>query len=159
VIEPGTETDVPAIGIDMLPTFADITSALLPDSQPVDGKSLLPLLKGENVGHLETRSIYFHFPLYLGGPNFLPVYKNGPDYWRAVPSTTIIQGKWKLIHYYEYDSTELYNLKTDRSEQHNLAEEKPEIKNRLLKDMRSWIKKVDAPVPNTENEGFRPSSK
>ncbi len=154
VIEAGTETDMPVIGIDMMPTFAEMASAPLPQSQPVDGESIVPVLKGENSEHLRGRSIYFHFPLYLGGAPILPTYQGDEGYWRAVPSSVIIRGDWKLIHYYEYDSTELFNLKTDISEQNNLASKRTEVKERLMKDLRSWIERVDAPVPKVENENF-----
>jgi arylsulfatase A-like enzyme len=154
VINPGSETDIPVIGIDLMPTFAQIASVHLPESQPVDGESLLPILKGEDAINLKERPIYFHFPLYLGGAPIVPAYNSENGYWRAVPSSTIIQGDWKLIHYYEYDSTELFNLKTDVSEQHNLASKRPNIKEDLMNDLQSWIEEVDAPVPEIENESF-----
>ena len=62
--KPGSKTDVPVIGIDFIPTLAEIASAELPKNQPVDGISFLPLLKGEQFD--SERPIFFHFPLYLG---------------------------------------------------------------------------------------------
>ncbi|HOU03613.1 MAG TPA: sulfatase [Bacteroidales bacterium] len=156
VIKPGTKTDCPVIGVDFMPTLAEIAGAEKPRNQPVDGISFLPLLRGE---HLDTeRPIFFHFPLYLGGGKaaILPAYNGKKNYWRAVPSTTIISGNWKLIYYYEYDNYELFNLKDDISEQNDLSSEKPEIEYVLLEKLNNWIKEVNAPVPSVINDKFQP---
>jgi len=135
-----------------MPTFAEITSTELPKNQAVDGTSFLPLLKDEPFDN--DRPIYFHFPLYIGGSNkdkVLPAYDGTPNYWRGVPSTTMLSGDWKLIYYYEYDSFELFNLKDDISEKHDLSEVEPEIAQKLLEQLNNWVKEVDAPVPNVLN--------
>ncbi|MQY79583.1 MAG: sulfatase-like hydrolase/transferase [Bacteroidetes bacterium] len=152
VTNPGSQTDAPVNGVDFMPTFAEIASAQLPGDQPVDGVSFLPLLRGEQL-ELE-RSLFFHFPLYLGGSRdaVLPAWDGQENYWRAVPSTTIISGDWKLIYYYEYDRYELFNLKDDISEQHDLSSTKPEIENRLLDELNEWTDDVRAPIPSISND-------
>ena len=129
-----------------------MASAKLPEYQPVDGVSFLPLLKEEQFEH--ERSIFFHFPLYLGGSKdaVLPAYDGQENYWRAVPSTTIISGDWKLIYYYEYDRYELYNLRDDISEQHDLSSENPEIGDKLLDELNRWTHNVRAPIPSIPND-------
>ena len=37
------------------------------------------------------------------------------------PGSALRDGDWKLIHYYEDDRTELYNLRSDPSESNDLA--------------------------------------
>ena len=151
-IKPETETDIPVNGIDFMPTFAAMAGIELPAQQPVDGISILPILKGEEVGR--NRPMYFHFPLYLGGGGsdaVLPAYKGPDNYWRAVPSTTIIQNDWKLIYYYEYDDYELYNLKNDIGEKHDLSKENPEMAKKLIDMIHHWTKVSNAPIPNVEN--------
>ncbi len=64
-IKPGTYTDIPVNGVDFMPTFADLAAANLPVEQAVDGTSILPLLKGDSFN--ADRSMFFHFPLYIGG--------------------------------------------------------------------------------------------
>jgi hypothetical protein len=115
----------------------------------------LPVLKGEQFN--AERPIFFHFPLYLGGGKdvILPSFNGKPNYWRAVPSTTIISGDWKLIKYYEYDSYELYNLKDDISEQNDLSLEKTEIASRLLEKLNNWTRVVNAPVPSVVNDNIQ----
>lgn len=152
VIQPGTSNDIPVNGVDFMPTFAELASADLPNNQPVDGVSILPLLKGKPLP--EERSIYFHFPLYIGKgkkDQVLPAYDGTPNYWRGVPSSTILRGDWKLIYYYEYERYELFNLKTDISEKNNLAEAKPEVAKSLLDDLNNWVREVKAPVPSVLN--------
>ena len=106
VIQPGSETDVPVTGVDFMPTFAEIASAELPKSQPVDGDSFIPLLKGEPFNH--ERSLFFHSPLYLGGSvPVLPSFDGEKNYWRAVPSSVIMSGDWKMIYYYEMNTSDM----------------------------------------------------
>jgi arylsulfatase A-like enzyme len=154
VVQPDSETDVPVNGIDFMPTFAEIASAALPENQPVDGESILPVLKGEPFER--QHPLFFHFPLYLGGGKnaVLPSCTGEENYWRAVPSTAIISGDWKLIYYYEYERYELFNLKDDVSEQNDLAATKTGIALRLLGKLHTWVKDVNAPVPVVLNENI-----
>ena len=147
VTKAGSETDVPVNGVDFLPSFAEIASVSLPVSQPIDGTSFLPLLTGKPYD--QDRPVFFHFPLYLGGDvGVLPAFDGTKDYWRAVPSSVIMSGDWKLIYYYEYDSFELFNLKDDISEKNDLSALKPEVSDKLLETLRLWTKEVNAPIPD-----------
>ncbi len=150
IIQPGSSTGWPANGIDLMPTFAEMAGVPLPTTQPVDGISLVPAFMGHNP--LPDRSMFFHFPLYLGGEEGvsreLPAYDTGEPRWRAVPSTTLIRGDWKMIWFYEYDKYELFNLSVDVSEKNNLAGQFPETEKSLLKEIREWVEATDAPVPN-----------
>jgi arylsulfatase A-like enzyme len=149
MIKPGTSTDWPANGIDLMPTFAEMAGAPLPDAQPVDGISLVPVFM--DPVHKPERLMFFHFPLYLGGEEGvsreLPSFRTKEPRWRAVPSTTLIRGDWKLIWYYEYDNYELYNLAIDVSEKNNLAGQFPDLENGLLEEIRNWVQATNAPVP------------
>jgi arylsulfatase A-like enzyme len=151
VTKAGTRTDIPVIGVDLMPTFADIAHAALPENQPVDGKSFVPILKGEPFDR--ERPIFFHFPLYLGGNGpVLPSYDGMENYWRAVPSSVIMSGDWKLIYYYEYDRCELFNLREDISEGNDLSGKESGVAKRLLNELIKWTKEVDAPVPSVLNQ-------
>ncbi len=156
----GSRTDQQAMGIDFLPTFAELSGAPLPSDQPVDGISLAPVLNGQKAKI--DRDQYFHFPLYLEGSGekerVLPVYGTENNFWRAVPSTTLIRGDWKMIYYYEYETYELFHLKNDMSETSNVAEENPVVVQELLKAIQDWTDEVDAPKPNILNEKFEGSS-
>lgn len=151
VIKPEQVSDIPVSGVDLMPTFAEIASAPLPQNQPIDGTSILPLLTDKPFDL--TRSLFFHFPLYLGGggaSKVLPAYDGQENYWRAVPLSVIIKGDWKLIYYYEYDSFELFNLGEDISESTDLSSARKDIADDLLQELFSWTREVNAPVPNIE---------
>ncbi len=151
IITPGTTTNTPVIGCDFLPTFAEIVSAPLPENQPVDGVSFIPLLKGEFFDN--ERPLFFHFPLYIGdnGP-VLPSFDGENNYWRAVPLSAIISGDWKLIYYYEYERYELYNLKDDISEQNDLSSKNVGEAINLLDKLKKWVVDVNAPIPTVLNK-------
>jgi hypothetical protein len=52
-----------------------------------------------------------------------------------------------LIKYYDDNSLELYDLITDIGETQNLAAERPEVVNRMLHDLETWLKEVGAKLP------------
>ena len=70
----------------------------------------MPLLTGED--DVDREAIFWHYPHYgnQGG----------------TPGSSIRAGDYKLIHFFEDDRLELYNLQEDISEEHNLADEQPE---------------------------------
>lgn len=148
----GGVSEIPVIGIDFMPTFAELANVPLPKTQPVDGRSIVQILKGEKFD--SSRAIYFHFPLYLGSGGLdkvLPSYHGISNYWRAVPLSVIIKDNWKLIYYYEYEKYELYNLKDDFSESHDLSSVNPKEAKKLLDELFLWSKNVNAPIPEIEN--------
>jgi arylsulfatase A-like enzyme len=134
VTKPGTVIDTPVIGTDFFPTILDMVGSEPPPDYPRDGVSLAPLLK--TAIEPQRKALYWHYPHYAdqGGR----------------PGSAIREGKWKLIHFYENDRTELYNLKRDIGEKHNVAEKHPKITKRLTRDLNKWLKDVGAkfPTPN-----------
>lgn len=63
-IEPNTTCDVPVSGIDFYPTFMDLAELDIPSEQVIDGKSILPLLKGKEEKVLTERALFWHYPHY-----------------------------------------------------------------------------------------------
>ena len=155
VIKPGTVCDTPITSVDFMPTFAEMAGAKLPQNQPVDGKSFTGLLKGKEI--LEDRSIFWHFPLYLQGVDHgrvVPVFGTKDLYWRATPSSMIVKGDWKLIHFFEDDSIQLYNVKEDIGEKNDLSKSNPEMAKQLFEDLKTWQKETKAVIPTVLNESF-----
>ena len=131
VVAVGSTNATPVISMDFYPTLLDAAKLERDEQLPLDGVSLLPVLRGEP---LDREAIYFHYPNYawhranrLGG--------------------AIRSGKWKLIERFDDDSLELYDLEADLSERNNLAEEHPEIANSLQHKIADWRKEVDAAMP------------
>ena len=153
VIKPGSRCDTPTTSVDYMPTFAELAGGKLPTIQPIDGRSLVPLMKGEDA--LADRSIFWHYPLYLPSTDpVIPVYGTDELYWRAVPSSMIVKGKWKLIHFYEPDSFQLYNIAEDHSEKKDLSTSRPEVAKALREELKGWVTTTGAPIPKTLNKDF-----
>ena len=91
--------------IDVMATCLEVSGATYPEReglQPLQGKSLLPLFKGEvREPHEE---LYFRFG----------------------SCRALRKGEWKVVSFYG-SQWELYHMDSDRFEQHNLAGEHPEL--------------------------------
>ncbi len=104
--DPGSVTHQPGHLIDFMATFIELADATYPEQigdrqmDPLQGKSLVPILRGEAREPRET--LYFHF---------------GTD--RALR-----QGPWKLVSA-KLGKWELYNLDEDRTELNDLSEQQP----------------------------------
>ena len=154
-IEANSICDTPISGVDYLPTFAALATAPLPTRQPVDGRSIVPLLRGESA--LEDRSIFWHYPLYLQGNGYnlvVPIHGTNRLYWRATPCSVIRKGDWKLIQYFESGTIELFNLNKDLEERRELSKSHPEKAEDLLQDLKQWQRKTQAVIPTTLNPDF-----
>jgi arylsulfatase A-like enzyme len=120
----GKKCDIPVSGVDFYPTILDLADLPLKPDQHQDGISILPLLKGEPVA---DRALIWHYPHYGN---------QGGD-----PSSIIRKGDWKLIHYYEDNHDELYNLKNDLSETTDVSKNNPEIVSRLHAELMDYLKR------------------
>lgn len=113
--------DTPVISLDILPTVLDALGKL-PVENDFDGKSLLPLFRGESTTHHDT--------LYWS--------KGGDGEW------AVRRGDWKLRAVKE--QRELFNLADDPSETTNLAEKRPELVQTLSSAFDAWIAQMADPI-------------
>lgn len=146
VAKPGSICDVPAIHVDLYPTLLGMAGIQPPGNYPLDGESLVPLLR-DGGARLEREAIFQHFPGYLG---------SGKGLWRTTPVGVIQAGDWKLMEFFEDGHLELYNLRNDIGETKNLAAEMPEKAGELHKKMLAWRAEVKAPMPGP-NRGDAPA--
>jgi arylsulfatase A-like enzyme len=150
VVEPGTRCAEPIIGVDLYPTFCEITGAKAPAGQPLDGLSLLPLFKG--ASSLDRQAIYWHFPAYL--QSYSRNDEQRDPLFRSRPCSIIRMGDYKLHEYFEDGGLELYNLKDDIGESRNLAARLPEKTQELHKALKAWRAAMEAPVPSVPNPEY-----
>jgi len=145
VIQPGSASSAPMISTDYFPTLLEMAGLPLHPEERTDGVSIVPALKGSSIA---SRPLFWHYPHYSnqGGS----------------PNGAVRLGEFKLIEWYEDMRTELYNLKDDPGEQHNLASALPEKTTELRNLLHDWRKEVKAQMPEPNpyyNPGRKPPGK
>ena len=153
VTKPGSICSEPVISVDFFPTFLDILGLQNRAKNPIDGVSLVPLLK--RSGSLKREAIYWHYPHYHSSS--------------IGPGGAVRCGDYKLIEWYDDticgpgNTFELYNLKNDIGEQDNIAKKMPEKAKELREMMATWRNKVNAqmmaPNPNYNPQKAKKSKK
>jgi arylsulfatase A-like enzyme len=158
VTRPGSSSSVPVIHVDLYPTFLAAAGAAAP--KQLDGEDLAPLLRGD--GALKRGAVFWHFPGYLDRA----VIRGRDPVFRTRPVSVIRKGDWKLHLYHEEwlldggreklpgnKAVELYQMRDDIGERHDLSAENPEKRDELLGDLLAWMESVDAPLPERPQGG------
>lgn len=153
-IKEGSKTDVPVSNLDFYPTLLEVAGIEKPEDKILDGISMLPVMSGN--GTSGERPLFWHFPIYLQGYTEDGKEETQDPLFRTRPGSSIRFGDWKLIQYFENNDLELYNLKDDISEKHNLTSTNPEKMQELLKMLENWRREVNAPVPQELNPAYEP---
>ncbi|MDB2385416.1 sulfatase [Polaribacter sp.] len=124
------QSNTPVSGTDFYPTILDLLGIELKPEEHSDGVSLLPLLMGEEI---DDRPLIWHYPHYgnQGGE----------------PSSIIRLGDWKLIHYYEDNRNELYNLKSDLEETNDVSKDHLDLVEELKTNLFDYLEEVGARFP------------
>ncbi|MFC1543383.1 arylsulfatase [Candidatus Neomarinimicrobiota bacterium] len=107
--------------VDIMATCCELADARYPETYgaqeitPLEGRSLLPVLKGEErQGH-------------------------GVLYWEHMGNRAIRRGKWKLVAIRD-GNWELYDLENDRTELRDLSGQHPELTGELAGLYEAWAK-------------------
>jgi uncharacterized sulfatase len=161
-IRPGSTCEVPVHTVDLYPTFLALAGGSAPDGHHLDGLSLMPLLTGQ--GTFEREALFWHMPTYT------------PMYGRT-PCAVVRQGDWKLVHYFGdfLDTTgtlprhqelygrlvlggrtELYHLREDLNESHEVARANPTRVRELMARLESFWNNTGARLPKP-NPAFDPA--
>jgi len=124
----GATNDTPFIGTDLLPTLAAAAGAGLPRGAILDGENVLPLWQGRGSGR-PGRTFTWHFPYYHPETRFAEALPRiGIDDFalsQTRPQSAIRSDRWALLHFYESDRDELFDLAADPSQQTDLAASQP----------------------------------
>ena len=137
VTSPGTTCDVPVISTDFYPTILAMAGLPPKPEQHKDGRSLVPLLKGEKG--LAREALYWHYPHYGNQGGF--------------PGGAIRMGDWKLLERLEDGRFHLYNLAEDIGEKNDLAEEHPQRVKEMREKLHAWYEEVDAKFLRPRKDG------
>jgi len=103
-IKPKTITNAMVQNIDFAPTILNTAAVTIPGW--MDGLSLLPVVTGKKTS-LDRPYLYYHY------------YEFVKDH-TVIPHLGVRGERYKLIYFYTVNEWELYDLKTDPAEQHNL---------------------------------------
>ena len=118
----GTVCSEPVICQDAFTTILAAAGVKPPSDRIIDGKNVLPVLRGETTRPLHE-SLFWAW-----------VKPNMKEKW------AIRRGKWKLLS--DKGEIELYDLEADISETKNLAGQNPELVKKLTKIFKDWRAKM-----------------
>ena len=129
-IKAGITPDQFVGNIDLAPTFLDLASLEIPDS--MQGRSIAPLLRGESPE--DWRQTFYYR------------YYHSPGHHNTAAHYGVRTKTHKLIYYWDKDAYELFDLKADPDEQHNLLfsmedSSKPQVK-KLFNELKAEITRL-----------------
>lgn len=145
VVKPASTCSEPVTSVDFFPTFLEIVGLKNRVKEPIDGVSLVPVLKQN--GTPNRQAIYWHYPHYHSSS--------------IGPYGAVRAGDYKLIEWFDEsicgsgNEFELYNLKEDIGEQNNLVKQMPERVRKLKKMLSNWRSEVNAQML-TPNPSYNP---
>lgn len=150
VTQPGTVSSEPVSGVDLLPTLCALTNIEPPQDRVLDGTNVLPAFRGESV--TRAKPLYWQY-----------------NYRRDWPQVALREGDWKLLasldphdqptliditaeqmHFLKtctLGEFQLYHLKEDIAEAHDLSQSEPERLSRMVKQMRELFTEVQQESP------------
>lgn len=131
LVRAGSICDTPITTPDFYPTLLDVAGIPQIPEQHEDGESFVYLLKEEKSNR--DRPIFWHYPHY--------------GHQGGTPGCSVRMGDYKLIEFFEDEHYELYDLKNDISEAHNIANERKDMFIMLKELLDAWKLKVKAKIP------------
>ena len=124
-IRPASRTHRRAMTMDILPTLLAAAGIQSPDH--IDGVSFLPTLRGKSQSPLRS-DWFFHR-------------REGGLRYGGKTIEAVIRGDWKLLQNSPFAPLELYNLKADPLEQHNLVGRNKKVYRDLAAALRRQIQR------------------
>jgi N-acetylglucosamine-6-sulfatase len=107
---PGTRIEQLALSVDLAPTVLEV--ARVPIGEHIQGRSLVPLLRGETRGWREALLVEFY------------TYENPMPWLVDMDYRAVRTERWKYVHWMQHpDLDELYDLEADPYEMRNLAQD------------------------------------
>lgn len=127
--------EAPVVLTDLFSTLLDLAGV----AQPVagDGTSLKSLIDGHTLP--SERTMFWHYPHYHGSG--------------SKPASAIRRGEWKLVRNYEADRWELYDLRSDPGEKHDLSAQEPRRLETMKQDYWRMVAATGAKLP-TRRDGI-----
>ncbi len=133
-LEPGHVVDPIAAHIDLLPTLLAACGAAAPQDRPIDGRNLLPLLRGIQAAGWPDRTLFFQWNR-----------ADRPELGRAFAART---QTYKLLRREPLPGArgeprlELYDMEHDPLELHDVAASHPDLVAKLYARYQAWFTEV-----------------
>lgn len=144
-VKPRTTIDKQCAHIDLVPTILEACDVPHRTTNPIDGRSFLSLLQ-DPTGEWPERTLVFQ--AHRG---------NQPQRYHQF---ALHRGPWKLVHPTGFGKEsfsgptklELYNLKDDPKQQHDLSQTHPEVLSNLTAEYDAWFDDVSS----TRSDNYAP---
>lgn len=135
----------PVISMDIMPTALAAAGAGLPSGHTVDGRNIMPLIKGEAKPPL-------HPTLFWAGQlsSRWAGSKNEPRF--EPPAWATRKGRWMLRYWSHLNRHELYDLDSDRGERHDVIAQHADVAADLKAAYAGWFKGVAKPLGWAESD-------
>ncbi|HDZ20125.1 hypothetical protein LCGC14_0016790 [marine sediment metagenome] len=111
------------LDVDLLPMFVDLCGLPSPQGAPPDGVSFAPLLRGQ-ADRLDGDRVHFLHNDQGTQP---------PDKW----TSAVMTRRWRLVH-----GRELYDIQADPGQRVDVAEQHPDVVERLRDEYHRWYEAV-----------------
>jgi len=121
------ENEAVIAGVDLLPTLCKLVGAPIPSDHALDGEDMSDVWLGASRARTKPLMWEWRFRIY------------GELFHRS-PILAIREGDWKLLINPDRSRIELYNIPSDPTELNNLADDHPEIVERLASQVLGWQK-------------------
>lgn len=129
-ILPKQVNDTYFMNTDYTATILDLLGQKAPDL--TDGISIWPMINKPSIKD-QIRPLFWHYPHFSNQ--------------MGRPAGAVRLGDWKLVDNFELAQLELYNLKEDVGERHDVAKQFPAKRDELHRLLIDWRKKVQANMP------------
>lgn len=148
VAKPGTTCDDYLIIEDFFPSILEMAGIdEYKTVQTVDGKSFVPLVKGDAGKDWNSRPLFWNTP-----HNWTNGVKEPGKRQLGIGQTCAIRkGDYKLVYWYSDGTRELFNIAEDISESNDLAAKMPEKVEELSKELSDFLRGCDAQRPSPKS--------
>lgn len=148
VVSPGSEYAMPCSTLDYVPTVVEALGFRMPDRRPIDGVSLMPLLRGDEAARARPIPGWF---------------AAGREAMFGAPTLMMIDDRYKFLSNLSEDGGEdlCFDLVNDPREERNIAADMSEYTARMRRDLREFVDSCrhshrggDYPEPYTPVNAF-----